>query len=67
MMTDIVTRLRSYTPEEIAAVCGFKAFQAMMCEAADEIERLRSIAGKANVGESFADLTSELRHQTPDA
>lgn len=31
----------------------------------DEIERLRSIAGKADVGQSFAELTSELRHQTP--
>lgn len=57
-MSDIVERLRAYAPG------GGDAFD-LMCEAADTIIRLRSIAGKADVGSSFSEMTSELRHQTP--
>ena len=37
----------------------------LLFDAIAEIKRLRSLAGKAGVGPSFSDVTSELRHQTP--
>lgn len=60
-MTDIVERLRN-PPEDTYHTSAIL----LMEEAADEIERLRSIAGKADVGPSFSELTDELRHQTPN-
>lgn len=60
-MSDIVERLRSpELPTQEPEV------EALLREAAEEIERLRSLAGKADVGPSFAELTDELRHQTPN-
>jgi hypothetical protein len=62
-MSDIVERLRSIDDDKMAY--SPEAVRKLLCEAAGTIERLRSIAGKADAGPSFSELTSELRHQTP--
>jgi hypothetical protein len=70
-MTDIVgklQRLKEVDPQAaqwppnfdwwplIREVCG---------EAIATIERLRSLAGKADVGKSFSEITSNVRHASP--
>jgi phage tail tape-measure protein len=54
----IVDRLRQSAK---AAPTG-SLFEKRFLEAADEIERLRSLVGKANTGPSFAEITRDLRH-----
>lgn len=76
-MSDIVERLREISSlnagEEVPDwICDSNGnwgngLRVLVTEAADTIERLRSIAGKADVGPSFSELTDELRHQTPTA
>jgi len=65
-MTDIVERLRNppTNKDDNDEWFRFNETLALLNEAADTIERLRSLAGKADVGSSFSELTSELRHQT---
>jgi hypothetical protein len=65
-MTDIVERLRKpkyVTIDGVDCLSGDAVHD--MQEAADYIERLRSLCGKADVGSFFSVMTSELRHQTP--
>ena len=38
----------------------------LLWNAADTIEELRSLAGKADVGPSFAEVTKELRRAAPE-
>jgi hypothetical protein len=72
-VSDIVERLRALEhlkvgdpcPEWLPPMHWGPVVSKLVGEAADTIERLRSIAGKADVGPSFSEMTSELRHQTP--
>jgi len=65
-MTDIIERLRHHVWDTSKLGFALEA-DALMKEAADTIERLRSLAGKADVGPSFAEVTKELRRVVPDA
>lgn len=63
-MSDIVERL----VEELRGLdesTSLAVFLSACRRAADTIETLRSIAGNADVGPSFSDMTSELRHEAP--
>jgi len=74
METDVLERLKELASLRVGIdpmpswLPGFDwgpALSKLAGDAAGEIERLRSLTGKANVGQSFSEMTSELRHQTP--
>lgn len=62
-MSDIVERLREAAkPNDWAP----DVHCALLSEAADTIERLRSICGKADVGASFAEVTKDLQRRSTE-
>jgi hypothetical protein len=59
-MTDIVERLRT-------ASIITDAYGDLFKEAADYIERLRSLCGKADVGQSFSEMAKDLPRRSTES
>ena len=61
-MTDIVERARKCAEDfETLSPAAI-----ILREAADTIERLRSICGKADVGPSFAEVTNDMNRRSSE-
>lgn len=70
-MTDIVERLREASVHSVHLSDDGPVYGAASCElleeAADIITSLRSLIGKADVGESFAEIAKQIAGDFPGA
>ena len=65
-MSDIVNELREIAKTDPSEWRPHAALAVLLQEAADTIESLRSISGKAAVGPSFAQTISGLPHRSQE-